>query len=184
MAQKYKAKNDNQHSSKRAFLTTLLVISLLVGGFALFSYTRSKDKGTSDNSKSSATDTSVNLSPLTEEEEKETETFKDNLEKSPETKVETENGKKQVSPIITGADELEVNGYIPSILEEGGSCIAKFTKDSETLEFSSSGFGNVSYTNCEPITVSGLGKGTWSVVLSYSSPTAEGISQASKVEIK
>lgn len=184
MAQKYKAKNDKQQSSKRALFTALLLVVLIIGASALFSYTKSKNKGTSDNSKSSATDTSVNLSPPTKEEEKETETFKDNLEKPTETKVETENGKKQVSPIITGADESEVNGYIPSVLEDGGSCVAKFTKDNETLEFTSAGFGNVSYTTCEPIAISGLGKGSWSVKLSYSSSTAEGTSQVSKVEIK
>jgi flagellar basal body-associated protein FliL len=130
MAQKYKAKNDKQQSSKRALFTALLLVVLIIGASALFSYTKSKNKGTSDNSKSSATDTSVNLSPPTKEEEKETETFKDNLEKPTETKVETENGKKQVSPIITGADESEVN--VATVIP-GTSCDTRINPTAITI---------------------------------------------------
>ncbi len=183
MAQKYKVQNTGQDNSKRPKTVFGLMILLLIVSSTTFFYTRSKS--TSKTTPETTTkDTSVNLSPPTKEEEKETEVFKDNLEKSPEAKITTEDGKKQVTPVITGADVTEVNGYIPGVLEEGGICQAKFTKESQTLEFTSKGFGNVSYTTCEPIAVSGLSVGTWSVTLSYSSSTSSGTSQTSTTEIK
>lgn len=126
---------------------------------------------------SSTVSSGINYGPPTEQEKAETEVHKNSLGESSQP-TNTSNGKKQVAPIITSVDKREISAYISGVFEEGGTCTATLTKDGKTVTKTSIGFGNVSYTSCEPITVDGsLDKGSWSVVVSYDSKAAEGQSQ-------
>lgn len=71
------------------------------------------------------------------------------------------------------------------VFEEGGTCTATFVKDGETRSKTSVGFQNSSYTQCAPIDLEPgfLTKGTWSVVVSYASPKAEGASISKNFEV-
>jgi len=86
--------------------------------------------------------------------------------------------KKQVSVIVTSADASIVTAYASGVFEDGGTCTATFTQGGTVVTRNSAGFKNVSYSQCTPITPNLPNAGSWSVVVSYSSATAEGKSQA------
>jgi|SRR3989344_1317864 len=125
----------------------------------------------------------IDLSPPTLEDKKAVDQHKEELgNQKPEPSDSDNTGeKKQITPIITSASKTEVRAYVSGIIEEGGTCTATATQGSQTISATGSGFDNVSYTQCAPISIN-LGSGTWSIVVSYSSPAAEGKSQAKVVD--
>lgn len=183
MAQKYRTS-----SSKKTKNNTLIIIVVLFFTFTGFIlWQKANDDASNNTIISQPNDDTLNLNPPTEEEIKETQQFKDELEKdtsTQQTKPSNTNGINQVNPVIVSLSSSEVTGYIPGIFEEDGACTATFTKDEETREFTSVGFGNVSNTNCEPIEISGLSSGSWTVTLKYESTTSNGVSENSMLEVK
>ncbi|HMS49848.1 MAG TPA: hypothetical protein PKA02_00210 [Candidatus Saccharibacteria bacterium] len=172
-------KNTSRRTSRftKKYLLIILAVLVVIAGCYLFVNARSAEVQNTTNKP--ARDSGTNLDPPTKEEKSETEAHKKELEQSTQPTNTSENGKKQVTPFITGADKQEISAYVSGIFEEGGTCTATLTKDGKTLTKTSKGFGNVSYTSCEPIEVSGsLENGTWSVIVSYSSGTAGGKSEA------
>lgn len=125
----------------------------------------------------------VNLNPPTEQELEETEEFKESIGNNAQQPT-TESGKKLVTPFITFADGHEINAYVDGVYEDGGTCTATLTKDSQTKTFQSTGFRNVSYTNCTPIIISpALEAGDWKIFVNYSSFTAEGKSDEKVITV-
>ena len=184
MAQKYTSSTQKKSKNNSLIIVSIVVIILVLAG-GLFWY-KTRDNVSNNTNNSQPSDGSLNLNPPTEQEIKETQQFKDELEKgnnSQQTKPNSTDGINQINPVIVSISDSEVTGYIPGIFEEGGTCTATFTKDSESKEFTSTGFGNVSNTNCEPIAVSGLSKGSWTVTLSYESMTSKGTSEQSTLEV-
>lgn len=162
-------------------LTALLaVICIGVGAYFLFG-TNNKKSSLAPTATPTSTQT-VNLDPPTEAEKTQTDQHKDDLTQSttPTTPSTPTNStsKKKVQPFITYVDTNTINSYVSGVLEDGGTCTATLTQGTTTIVASSSGFKNVSYTQCAPIDLSkeSVGSGTWSVVLKYSSATAEGTS--------
>ena len=122
----------------------------------------------------------VKLKPATKEEKKEADQKKEEIVKEQsqqEAPPPTPSGKKQVSVVITNASASSVNAYVSGIFEEGGTCSAIFTQGSMSITRTSQGFANVSYTQCAPITPNLSTGGSWSVVVSYNSASAEGKSE-------
>lgn len=161
-------------------LTAAILLVIAGGAWALKAY--DKTQKTND----TAGDGSyVNLSPPTEEEKQETQAHKKELSNSPSPST-TNEGKKQVTPVITSANQDQISAYVPGVFEDGGTCTATLTKGSKTVTKTSEGFKNVSYTSCAPINVSGSfpEKGTWSVVVIYKSSAAEGTSKPTTFEVK
>ncbi len=85
--------------------------------------------------------------------------------------------KKSVTPVITSADSSRVFGYVPGVVENGGTCTFTFSGNGNSVK-KSQGVADVSKTICATTPPSGSG---WSVVLSYTSSTASGASQKVKV---
>ena len=162
-------------------LLVALVLVLAVGGSA-FAYTRLVDEESSATTSGAGSQPGyVNLDPPTDQEKQETEAHKQSLANDQGTpSPTTPSSKKQVTPVITSANHSEVNAYVSGVFEDGGTCTAVATKGSQVVTKSSSGFANVSYTSCAPISIS-LSAGTWLVVVSYGSAVAEGKSQAYEV---
>ncbi len=163
--------------TKRPVIVASALILLIGAGLA---YNQFKDG--KDAYESAASDPQsgeyINLNPPTEQEKKDAEENKKTLAEEPSPPAPpTSDGKKQVTPEIVSADRGEVRAYVPGIFEDGGTCTATATKGSQTETATSTGFGNVSYTQCEPLKWS-LPIGEWSVVVSYSSSTAKGSSEA------
>ena len=168
--------------SKRPLLVIVLSLVLLIGGG--LAYNQLNDNRSANESAPDSSDTQsgdyVNLDPATEQDKQETEENKKSLAEAPGPPP-TSNGKKQVTPLISSADRSEVRAYVPGIFEDGGTCTATATKGAQTETAISKGFKNVSDTQCMPIEWSLL-SGGWSVVVSYSSSTAQGKSEPSEVE--
>ena len=150
----------------------ILIAGLLIlstGVWAITAYNQPAKSG----DKTPEGGSSVNLNSPAEEE-------KNSAQDNPAAQTGT---KKKVSPIITSADKQSVYAYVPDIIEDGGTCTATFSYGQDKVTASSQAFSNVSYTSCKrialdsPLTISG----TWSVVVSYSSATAEGKSPAFEV---
>lgn len=132
----------------------------------------------------------VNYNPPTEEEQQAADEQKEAITKeqeqpsNPTTPTNPQTGtKKAVKPVVTRSGGGEVAGFIPGIVENGGTCTATFTSGSNTVTKTSQGFANASTTNCTPISYAGSGvTAGWSVTLTYSSNTSEGTSDASAVQ--
>jgi hypothetical protein len=126
-----------------------------------------------------------NLAAATQEEKQQAADNKDriveeqNNQSQPTQSTSTPTpAKKQVTVTITNTKGNTVNAYVSGVFEDGGTCTATFTQGSTVETGTSTGFKNVSYTQCAPITYNLPNDGTWSVVVSYSSAAAEGTSKA------
>ncbi len=92
---------------------------------------------------------------------------------------------------IAGVDvdgaHVSVSGYVTGIIENGGTCayVATEVSSGNAVTIPGSGISNVQNTSCgtsqEPIAT--FNKGSWTVVLHYSSPAADVTSPAIKMEI-
>lgn len=99
--------------------------------------------------------------------------------------------KKQVNPVITNArqsdQQITINAYISGVFEEGGTCTAVATKGSSVVTHKSNAFADATTTSCAPIFIDRSAfpdSGSWSVVVNYSSNSAEGKSQATPLAIQ
>ena len=171
-------------SGHKRLLVTLAILMVFAGGSGAVWV--AKNRANTDSSPEARKPT-INYTPGTATEKKETEDNKDRIvneqQQTPASSSDTGN-KKTVTPIITSSTG-SVRGSVNGIFEEGGTCTATFKKSDTTLTRTSAGFQNVSYTQCAPIAINDgfLSPGTWSVTLSYSSATAEGTSQSQTVEV-
>jgi hypothetical protein len=138
--------------------------------------TQSQEKSKSPNAATSQGDDQApngakpNLAPATAQDKTSNDEHKQALSTPPPP---ASSGKKTVYPVITSASRTEVNAYVSGVIEDGGSCSITATKGSEVKNATSTGFDNVSYTSCHPMSIS-LSPGTWSINLQYSSSAAGG----------
>lgn len=175
--------------AKNPKILAIVIIStialLVIGGFYFVNRkSRPNTPGTDNNTQ--AQDGTQYPGP-TEQEKKDAQTNKDKLANQTPATTSQNGAKKVVTPVITSANQTEVRGFVPGIVENNGICTATFTKGSTSFTKESKGFSNVSNTNCEPIVVSRSdfsSSGTWSVTLSYSSVTAQGISKVTNIEVQ
>jgi len=167
-------------AKKKLLLLALLAGLLLIGG--ALTYTNRNNNLPVAETNPEGTE-KIDLSPPTEEDKKAVDQHKDELgsQQTPTGSPTNTSQKKQVTPIITSASKSEIRAYVPGIVEVDGTCMATATQGSQVVTGSSAGFDNVSTTQCEPIPIN-LGSGSWSVIVTYSSPTAEGTSQAEEVK--
>lgn len=174
----YKYTGTGSGSNKKKVVVIIVITALVVAalGFAAFKVFRKTDTSTP-----TGTDT-INLEPATEQDKQEADQNKDRIveeqKQSANTGTSQTSNKKQVNVVITNAATDSINAYVTGVFEENGTCTATFTQGSTSVTRTSNGFQNVSYTQCAPITPNLPSGGSWSVVVSYSSSTAEGKSQA------
>lgn len=128
----------------------------------------------------------VNLEPPTEEEKSEANSRKGAIVKRDEEIKNPPSGSAQINPatiVITESSSTIVRAYVSGVFEEGGTCTATATQNSQVITKSSVGFQNVSYTQCAPMQWdTALGAGTWTIKVSYKSPTTE-VSQTRTIEV-
>jgi hypothetical protein len=171
----------------------LFVILIVLAGIGTYSYTHHNNTPPPFDKTSTGHD--VNLQPPTAEDKKETDEHKQEVAKDqnqpPAPAPTTADNRIAVVPFVTFAGQeggdANVSGYVSEVFEDGGTCTATFTKDSLTVVQQSQGFKDYRNTNCAPI-VAPRAKftqaGTWTVVLSYDSPTAHGSSQSRTLTIE
>lgn len=173
--------------NKNSIIIAAVTLVILAGGIALYLSNR-----TNNSEQVEATPTAqeeINLNPPTEEDIKEAETHKEQLAQfSDNPSAPPENGK--VTPIITSwgqaNEKVEVAARVPGVLEEGGTCTLTLKKDGVTRSATSQGIANVSEVSCGFIAIprSSLTAGEWSATVSYSSPKANGVSEAKTITVK
>ncbi|WP_155858835.1 hypothetical protein [Candidatus Blastococcus massiliensis] len=80
---------------------------------------------------------------------------------------------------------VEAGGFVPSLVEAGGTCTLTLSKGATEVEASSQAVDNVTSTSCAEMVVPGdrLSSGVWKAVLSYESETSQGVSGAVEVEV-
>jgi hypothetical protein len=176
-SRKMKSKN----KKKYLIIFSILIVAALLFFLGLFFY-----KNNSKKQKTTEILPTINYAEATIEEKKQADDNKDSIVKAQSApQSQNTSTKKAVTPIITNTSG-SINGYIAGIFEEGGICTALISNGAKTVELSSSGFQNVSYTQCAPIVISQglLTTGDWNVILKYSSPAAQGQSSQQVLEIK
>lgn len=145
----------------------ILVILVVVAGI-VFVYRHNHQKP-------SGTTAGTNLTPATAEEKQAAEAHKDQIANQQSNPDQSSPATKTVPVVITEATKTGVKGYVQGIFEEGGTCTATATQGSQTITKTSTGFGNVSYTQCAPINWDNpLGSGSWTITLTYKSANGQG----------
>ncbi len=160
---------------------------LIVSGCGFYAYKRSQQQ---------PAPASVKTYPgPTEEEKQEAQNNKEALIKSNEERTTPQTNpdgqKKSVTPVVTSAYQVDANititAYTPGIFENGGTCTMKATKSGQEVTKTSEAFANATTTDCAPFLLKKADfplVGDWSVVVSYSSPTAEGVSQSKTLTLQ
>lgn len=163
-------KTNKKSSRSRVFLISLAVIAAIGFGYGIYYYATKSDPVPE-------TPSGIKLAPPTKEEKQQSEDSKQKIVDQQKNSNTANSGKKQVTVTITNATTDNVSSYVSGVLEDGGTCTATFTQGSTTVSRTSSGFSNVSYTQCAPITPSLPSGGSWSVTVKYDSSTSGGTSQ-------
>jgi hypothetical protein len=80
---------------------------------------------------------------------------------------------------------VELNGFVPSLVEDGGTCTLTLTQAGASATATREATPNVTNTACGELVVPGdeLAPGTWSAVLSYESAGSEGASAPVEVQV-
>ena len=180
---RYKQKTNKTNTRKKINIIVISVISISV--LICFGYYY---KSSEKNTTTPIDNETINYEPARPAEKKEAEENKDalvNRQEVEKTDTSTTTNKKQVKPSITNTSG-SVNAYVSGIFEEGGTCTAVFNNDAITNTKTSTGFRNVSYTQCAPINIESgfLSAGTWTVTVKYSSEKSEGTSDIQTIEVK
>ena len=179
-------------SIKKIVIGGILLV-LLLGGTTAFVFLRSDEQKTSVAPGEVREGNEINLEPATEEEQQQAKASKDKAveRNNLENQAQPSTGKKSVKPVITYLgqvdQEVRINAYVPGVFEDGGTCTAVLTQSGSRVTGSSTAFGNVSTTNCPPVTIPRSqfpNGGDWQLVVEYNSSTATGISDTDKVNIQ
>lgn len=157
---------------RRRFIALAILLLLFGGGYIV--YKRNADRQPATSVSDTQEGPKIDLSPPTEADKQQVEEHKDDLAQQQEqSNQNTNSSQKTVTPVITSVSRDRVSGYIPGVVEDGGTCTITLVKGSETVTKTSAGFINASYTSCTPFSVS-LASGKWKVTLEYSSQKAKG----------
>lgn len=174
----------NKKSQKNLIIVTfvILLLSGLIGGLYFFVFREKSEPN------------GISLAPATEQEKADAEDNKNEIIQQQEKQKNdsantTDSSGSEVVVTITSANSEGVYSFVSGVLEDGGTCTAIYSKGSESFQKTSSGFINVTDTQCEPITTNRgdfSSTGVWSVQVTYSGSAsqARGTSQASKITIQ
>ncbi len=186
---KYSNSTGSKKNSRKALLISGVCLIVVVVAAGTYVYVHNKNQSKIKDTTGQINPDDINYSPPTETDKAEVDANKQNVS----NQINNDNqapasGQKQVTPVITSpvpspgtnSTQTRVTAYIPGIFEDGGTCTATI-KGAKTITQTSSGFKNVSTTDCEPMNIS-LTPGQWTITLSYSSATAKG--QSNSVNFK
>ncbi|MBX4197078.1 hypothetical protein KW801_00795 [Candidatus Saccharibacteria bacterium] len=116
-----------------------------------------------------ASNAQVNLNPPTQDQKNDGESHKNSITQKDDQIKDGGSPNSQATVVITEKSSTVIRAYISGVLEDGGTCTATATAPGQaTVSASSTGFKNVSYTQCAPINWN-LSSGDWTITLSYKS---------------
>ncbi|MBX4197681.1 hypothetical protein KW801_03995 [Candidatus Saccharibacteria bacterium] len=158
--------------SKRSLLAVIgvIVLASLVSYLLLANHSSQNGQTTG----TAADGSQINLNPATTSDKDSNTAHKNEIAQRDQKLSDGTNQGAAVSVVITEATSSTVKAYVIGVFEDGGSCTATASNGSQTVSGSSTGFQNVSYTQCPPISwSSALGAGQWTVTVNYKSATAQ-----------
>jgi hypothetical protein len=186
-------KTNHSHRKKRivSIFATLVLFGVTIFGYWLYSQRSGTD---SVNIGSVSGPERLDLNPATDEEKQVGEDAKDKIVADMDASnsrpgTSSNSDKTKVTPFISAArvdgDSFKLNGYVPSVIETDGTCVATMTKDRITVTESRQAMQNAQNTTCGQIIIpkSKLESGTWQATLSYSSSRSAGTSEKVNVEV-
>lgn len=176
--------------NSKVLLLALLIIALVLSGLWIYK-NRANDTQFADNANSPGTE-KIDLSPPTAEEKAAAESNKDRptSEQSAGQTPSQSTGKKNATPVIgyiQQADngDVEANGFISDVSEEGGTCTLNLAKDGKTVTFSKTALPDAQGTVCGLLTInrSKLTTGAWTATITYNSSKYQGTSEEKKIDV-
>ena len=183
--------------TKKALVVTAIVVATALVGYAATAYNVSlwPFSSTPNTSKETGEPNTVNYDPPTDQEVEDGQNAKKSTYNNLNSDEDgTSNGdtpdsnKTSVGVGIAFADvfesNLEVRAFTNGVVQ-AGTCTVTVVKDGKTITKTSGAFIDASSTQCEPILIpkSQLSSGTWSVMVTYSSNGAYGVSEKLEVTI-
>lgn len=174
----YSLKNKKPKSKK--VLAAIALLAIVLVGLSL-SQLNNKQSSQEEPATVPTADTieegEINLSPVTEEEIKASDENKQQIVQREEAVKSGDNlstaPTNNATIVLVEASKSSVKAYVSGIFEEGGTCKAVATKGDQSYTKSTTGFQNVSNTQCPPIRwTEPLSPGTWSLIVTYSSSTS------------
>jgi hypothetical protein len=84
-----------------------------------------------------------------------------------------------------GTQQAQVGGYVPGVVEDGGTCTLTLRRGDQTVTGTSGARPDAASTACGAVVVPGaeLANGEWEAVLSYESPRHAGSSEPVTIEV-
>lgn len=176
-------------SYKKWTVICLVLVAAVVAGFVIYNSRHNKPVADTPNG--------VNLSPATPEEKAESNQLKEESNQpspsetptNPDTN--TSNDKRSVKPVITGANQydgaMHIGAFIPSLYESGGMCAFTLTQGDTTITKQTDGVQDATTTRCTNLVIPRSEfptPGDWSVVVTYTSSTATGVSTAMTAKVE
>lgn len=172
--------------NRRPIIVALIIIFLLATAAVGLVYKSHLDSDPTGYGK----EPQIDYSPATEEEKADSEQRKKDTSQKADTPPAT-GATISVTPVIVDAsqygDQVEVRAYTSGIFEEGGTCTITFTKGTLKITKQVPASEDATTTRCTNLNVSRTEfsqPGQWTTVVSYSSPTAQGSSQARTFEVQ
>jgi hypothetical protein len=161
-------------TSQRAYLAAVLLV-VVIASLIYFLFIHKSSQSSQTTGTTTADGSKVNLSPATSSDKSSNAAHKSEILQK-DQQLQNNNGQSSsISVVITDASNSVVKAYISGVFEDGGSCTATATQGLQKVTASSSGFENVSYTQCAPLYWSStLGPGNWSITVNYKSASSQG----------
>jgi hypothetical protein len=175
---------------KNKVLTIATILLVVIFGSAYYLFVGTKESAPLNESKNNETQASLETikeSPATDQEKAESQTVKEELANNPNTPVVGSDGKKQVNVVVTDYSPSVVGSFVEGVVEDGGSCTATFKQGTLSFTKTVSAIANVSTSQCERIILNSSdfpAKGAWSTSITYSSPSANGVSQSVTINVE
>lgn len=184
------SQSQSKPTNKRPFILAagaLVTILLVLFATERLNVTNFFDKPAPQASQQTAPAGTVDYGPPSEADQQVAEDHKEDLI-NPETPPPINSGeKRQVTPLITYADQTEVNAFVPGIYESGGTCTLTLSKGDIKTTKEAQAIKDATTTRCPNFILTSSdfsSTGSWSATVSYGSPTAQGTSSAQVFEVK
>lgn len=170
---------------------SVLIVGLAVVGGLIYANNRG-DK--TAKASTASVNKPLKASPPTEEEKQSGNKVKSDIvtDEQQRNAASSQNtsGKKEVTPTITYAgvygDNVEVGAFVNGIFEDGGKCTLTLQKGSTRLTATVTAVRASNNVNCPVMSLprSSVSAGSWQVVVSYSSISAQGQSAPQTLEVQ
>ena len=176
-----------KHSKKRLIILVALGTALLaLAGIVYFLSSPAHNTPTSDKSASDDYN-KVDYSPANQTDKTYNDQIKENITPTPNDSPSNSSANIVIVDASQYNDTIEVRSFISNLVENSGTCTFTFTGPGTKVIKTAAATADASTSRCAntkiPVTEFDA-KGTWQIVISYSSSSASGKSEPKDIEIR